>query len=36
MEYMAPEIINGTFDQRADLWAMGVLMYEMKFKENIL
>ena len=32
LEYMAPEIVSGTFDQRADLWAVGVLIYELKFK----
>lgn len=34
LEYMAPEVTTGSFDQRVDLWAMGVLMYELKFKEN--
>ncbi|CAN5809587.1 hypothetical protein BH23GEM9_BH23GEM9_37620 [soil metagenome] len=30
VSYMAPELVRGdTVDARADLWAMGVLLYEM-------
>ena len=25
--YMAPEVINGYFDSKCDMWSMGVLMY---------
>jgi serine/threonine protein kinase len=36
VEYMAPEAINGNFDQKADLWALGIVTFELKFKENPL
>ena len=25
---MAPEVINGSYDHRADWWSVGVIMYE--------
>jgi len=25
--YLAPEIINGKYDQRCDIWSMGVILY---------
>ena len=29
-EYMAPEIVyNGSYDQKVDVWALGILLYEM-------
>lgn len=33
-EYMAPETIGGEFGQKADIWALGVLMYELYFGTN--
>jgi len=33
---MAPEALNGDFGQKADIWALGILMYELMFKENPL
>ena len=27
--YMAPEIFNGKYDNKVDLWACGVLLYEL-------
>lgn len=32
LEYMAPEAIYGQFGQKADIWSLGVLMYELMFK----
>jgi len=28
---MPPEALNGSFGQKADIWAIGVLMYELWF-----
>lgn len=36
LQYMAPEALNGNFGQKADIWALGILMYELMFKENPL
>jgi len=28
--YMAPEVLNGNkYDERADLWSMGTILYEL-------
>jgi calcium-dependent protein kinase len=27
--YMSPEVIQGTYDQRCDIWAAGVILYLM-------
>jgi calcium-dependent protein kinase len=27
--YMAPEIFNGKYDNKVDLWACGILLYEL-------
>jgi serine/threonine protein kinase len=35
LEYMAPEALNGEFGQKADIWSLGMLMYELMFKENL-
>ncbi|XP_059050365.1 serine/threonine-protein kinase ULK3-like isoform X2 [Achroia grisella] len=29
--YMAPEVVRGRYDARADLWSVGVIMYECLF-----
>jgi serine/threonine protein kinase len=36
LEYMPPEAIegNGEFGQKGDLWALGVLMFELHFRES--
>ena len=35
INYLAPEIINGeTIDNRADIWAFGVILYEMLTGQN--
>jgi serine/threonine protein kinase len=31
---MAPEALDGDFGQKADLWALGILMFELMFREN--
>lgn len=31
---MAPEIIRGSFSEKADVWALGIVAYELKFREN--
>ena len=31
---MAPEIIEGPFGEKADVWALGIAAYEIKFREN--
>ena len=33
-DYMAPEVLGGQFDFRADIWALGIVMYELLFKES--
>ena len=35
LEYMAPEAYMGTFGQKADIWSLGILMYELLFKESV-
>jgi serine/threonine protein kinase len=32
---MPPEAIKGHYDKKADIWAIGILMYELKFEENL-
>ena len=32
IEYMAPEIINGQFGNKVDVWALGIVAYELKFR----
>ena len=32
LQYMAPEALDGQFGQKADIWALGVLMYELMFR----
>ena len=27
LEYMAPEVIEGTYDKRCDLWSVGCMAY---------
>jgi len=27
--YVAPEVINGDYDERCDIWSLGVLLYMM-------
>lgn len=34
-EYMAPEAYAGEFGQKADIWSLGILMYELLFKESL-
>lgn len=34
LEYMAPEALKGQFGQKADIWSLGVLMFELMFREN--
>lgn len=31
---MAPEALDGSFGQKADIWSLGVLMFELMFREN--
>jgi serine/threonine protein kinase len=31
---MAPEALSGEFGQKADIWSLGVLMFELMFREN--
>ena len=33
-DYMAPEVLTGQFDRRADIWSLGIIMFELLFKEN--
>ena len=35
LEYMAPEAYSGEFGQKADIWSLGVVMYELLFKEGL-
>lgn len=28
-EYTAPEFLNGTYDEKCDVWSLGVLMYTL-------
>ena len=32
---MPPEALDGNFGKKADIWSLGVLMYELMFRENI-
>jgi serine/threonine protein kinase len=34
VEYMAPEIIKGQFGEKADIWELGIVAFELKFREN--
>ena len=36
IQYMAPQIIKGPFGHKADVWALGIVAYEMKFRQNPL
>jgi len=27
--YVAPEVLNGSYDNKCDLWSVGVLMYAL-------
>jgi serine/threonine protein kinase len=29
---MAPEIFKGSYDEKVDIWAVGVIFYSMLFK----
>ena len=29
LTYMAPEVINGNYDKRCDLWSIGVIAYRL-------
>lgn len=31
LEYTAPEAIHGNYGKEVDLWAIGVLMFELRF-----
>ena len=34
LEYTAPEAIHGHYSKEVDLWAIGVLMHELRFEKN--
>ena len=31
--YIAPEVLNGEWDKECDIWALGVVLYELLTKE---
>lgn len=35
LEYTAPEALEGHYGKKVDLWAIGVLMFELKFARNL-
>ena len=35
LEYMAPEAYSGDFGQKADIWSIGILMFELFFKDTL-
>ena len=35
LEYTAPQALQGHYGKKADIWAIGILMYELKFEENL-
>ena len=30
-EYLAPETLNRRYDKRVDYWALGIILYQMRF-----
>ena len=34
MEYSAPEVIRDNYGQKVDVWAIGILMYELRFRDT--
>ena len=32
---MAPEAYSGDFGQKADIWSIGILMFELFFKDTL-
>jgi serine/threonine protein kinase len=34
-EYMSPEAYAGDFGPKADIWSLGILLWELRFRENL-
>jgi serine/threonine protein kinase len=34
LEYMAPEALKGEFGKKADVWALGILIFELMFRDS--